>query len=197
MSIIRAFIAIPMPPRIRQRVVSIRERFNHCGATISWVHEENVHLTIRFLGNVPEEKIGPIQEGIRRAVAGTDPFRMEVEEIGVFPNIKYPRIIWMGVREPTQTLVTLENRISSEMEALGFPREEKVFSPHITLGRVRSLQGKNLFIQALHSPIQTLEGEEMTVEEVVLFKSELKRSGAMHTILASIPLGGKAELFSA
>ena len=191
MNIIRAFIAIPMPPRVRQRAVSIRERFSHCGAVISWVHEENVHLTIRFLGNVPEEKIESVQEGIRRAVAGTGPFRMEVEEIGVFPNIKYPRILWMGVREPTQTLIALENRISSEMEVLGFPREEKVFSPHITLGRIKSLQGKNRFIQALHSPLQTLEGEKMTVEEVVLFRSELKRSGAMHTVLASIPLEGR------
>lgn len=188
MQTLRAFIAIPIPPPIRQLAVSVRGRFQNCGASISWVQEENIHLTVRFLGNVLEEQIGSVQEGIRRAVANARPFRMEVEEIGVFPNIKYPRIIWLGVREPTHALIELENRVSEEMEILGFAREEKKFSPHLTLGRIKSLQGKNRFLQALHSPSQALEGEEMMVEKVVLFRSELKRTGAVHTELSSISL---------
>jgi len=188
MSLLRAFIAISLPPQVRELSVRVRDRFRECDAMISWVQPENVHLTIKFLGNISEEKITPVVKGIRKALGRARPFTMEINEVGVFPNLKYPRIIWMGIENPVHTLIDLENRISEGMEALGFPREEKKFTPHITLGRVRSLKGKNRLIEIIQSQ-RMLYCEAVDVRSVQLYKSELSRTGALHTVLASVGLG--------
>jgi 2'-5' RNA ligase len=190
MNLIRAFIAISLPPQARDLALQVQERFRECGASLSWVQTQNVHLTIKFLGNIPEEKIGPIGMAIEKAIGETRPFAVEINEMGVFPNIQFPRVIWMGVDEPTHTLINLENRISEEMEIIGFPREEKKFTPHITLGRVKSHKGKNKLIEIIHSQ-RMLYCDKILVADVKLYKSELKPSGAVHSVLASFGLKGR------
>ncbi|MBI5184852.1 MAG: RNA 2',3'-cyclic phosphodiesterase [Nitrospinae bacterium] len=187
MSIVRAFIAISLPPHVQELGVQVRERFRECEASISWVQPQNVHLTIKFLGNVEEEKIGPIGKALEKAIGGARAFSMNINEVGVFPNIKFPRVIWMGVDEPTRTLINLENRISAEMETLGFPKEEKKFTPHITLGRIKSHKGKNKLMEIIQSQ-RMLYCDEALVEDVKLYKSELKPTGAVHSVLASFSL---------
>lgn len=187
MSIIRAFIAISLPPRIRELVVEVQERFHECGKTLSWIKPENVHLTVRFLGNISEEKVPAIGEAIKKGIADTHPFRMEIDEIGVFPNLKYPRVIWLGVEEATHTLIDLENRISDEMETLGFEREERKFTPHITLGWVKTYKKKNKIIEIIQSQGK-IYGAEIAMESVELYRSDLKPTGAVHTVLSRFSL---------
>ncbi len=187
MKSIRAFIAINLPPPVKELASHIREQFRDCGRTIRWVDPKNVHLTIKFLGDIPKEKIESVGKAIEKAVENIQPFRMEIDGMGTFPNLRHPRVLWMGVKEPSETLVQMETRISSNLATLGFEREKKKFSPHITLGRVRSNEKKALISKLIQS-LELPACPEINVKSVELFKSELKPTGAVHSVLGRFDL---------
>ena len=186
---IRAFIAISLPSSVKELALQVRERFRDCGKTVRWIDPKNVHLTIRFLGDIPEEKIEPVGQAIEKAVEHFPPFQMKIDGIGAFPNLRHPRVIWMGVAEPTATLIHIEAKISENLAELGLSRDKKKFSPHITLGRVKSNEKKALLSKIIQS--QELPGcLEIHVKSVELFKSELKPTGAIHSVLGRFNLKG-------
>ncbi|HWR73191.1 MAG TPA: RNA 2',3'-cyclic phosphodiesterase [Nitrospirota bacterium] len=183
----RAFIAIEIPDGIKQEMAKAQEQLKRSGASAGWTRPEGIHLTLQFLGEVPESKAGEIQDALRQAVEGKAGFRLEIGGAGVFPDAKRPRVVWMGVSGDLDRLQTLQTAIEEAMTGIGFAREDRRFTPHLTLGRIREIRSRDAWQKALDG-IRDLRLGEFPVTGVSLMKSELRPSGAVYTEVARVEL---------
>jgi len=183
---IRTFIAIELSDEIRAEIARIEDILKEEDADIRWVRPENVHLTLKFLGNVEAERIAKVEEGVRIAVQECPPFELVLSGAGAFPNLRRPRVIWVGVREDGEILRRVYRNTQHELLRRRFPKEKKRFSPHLTVGRVRSPRG----IERVAEAFQRLEVAplEMTVEEIAVMRSDLYPTGPVYIPLAVVRL---------
>ncbi|PWH14051.1 MAG: RNA 2',3'-cyclic phosphodiesterase [Anaerolineae bacterium] len=190
MSLLRAFIAIDIPPEIRQAIshetAGLRQA---CGRAVRWVATENIHLTLKFLGEVSSANLELLRQSIHAECAQTAPFEISVAGLGCFPNPRHPRVLWVGLSAPSE-LTHLQRQIENAATRLGYTPEEKPFSPHLTIGRVREqitpteLQTlRKLLEQSTVSALGTF-----TVREVHIYKSELRPEGPQYSRLATAQL---------
>jgi len=151
-------------------------------ADVKWVNPQSIHLTLKFLGNIEEGTIENIAQGIQNGIRGFQPWSATVKNVGAFPSLRSPRVVWVGIEDQGAQLVGLQNQIEKEMSRLGFEKEKRKFSPHLTLGRVRSPKGKNELVKYLLDERERVFGE-INVDRVILFRSELKPTGAVYRVL--------------
>lgn len=182
----RTFIAVELPEEIKKKIGEIQAPLKRTNAFVSWVKPGNIHVTLKFLGEVPEERIEEVFEATEKAVEGAERFTMSLKGMGGFPNLKRPRVIWIGTGSGEEALSLLAKRIEEEMEKIGFPREKRGFSPHFTIGRVKS--PKNIEQLAARVESSDFQTEEIEVAEVVVMKSQLTPSGAIYTPQKTIRL---------
>jgi len=182
MSTIRSFIAIPLGAELISRIEKIQRELKTLPADVKWVNPKSIHFTLKFLGNVEEGNIEKIAQGIQNGMRGFKPWSAAVKNMGAFPSLKSPRVVWIGIEDQGGQLVRLQNQIEKEMANLGFEEEKRAFSPHLTLGRVRSPKGKDELVKYLLDEREQIFGE-IKVDRVILFKSELKPTGAVYTVL--------------
>ncbi len=190
--LIRAFIAIELPNHIQKELEIILSSLQKSGVrSVRWVRADAIHLTLKFLGESTPQELSRISDEIRAIAATTAPLHLEIQGIGAFPNPKRPRVIWVGVKSPP-ALFRLQRTLEDIAEQIGYPREEREFSPHLTLGRVKrdaSPSDLTLLGQTIaQKPLGTLGS--MRVNQLVLFRSDLKPEGAIYTPLAYFPLNG-------
>ena len=185
---IRTFIAIDIPGSIREKIAGFQAELKRHKADVKWVRPGGIHITLKFLGNVEEQKIDEIEQAVRNAVEGLNAFTLSVGGSGVFPNDRRPRVLWVGVKEGSSILVQLAERIENECAHLGFEKEKRKYSAHLTLGRVRSQKGIGSIIEVMKT--MGFEGESFKVSEILLMKSDLKPTGAVYTVLKRIKLEG-------
>jgi len=186
---IRSFIAIDVDDAIIARLATLQQELRGADAQVSWSRPEGMHLTLKFLGNVPEERIPAIGDALQGVAAGRKPFRISMEGTGGFPNLRRPRVLWAAVREGRETLISLAGAVDTALAGLGFPPEDRPFSPHLTLGRVKAPNGLECLTAAMQSHTGDSFGEA-TVREVILYRSELSPKGARYTPLQRAALGG-------
>jgi 2'-5' RNA ligase len=182
---VRAFIAIELDDAVRRAAAEVVRvlREGPGGDGVRWVRPENLHVTLRFLGDVEFSRLSSIARNLREAVAGLRCFSMQLGRVGFFPSARRPRVVVIDVapREPLERLAeAAERAVTLE----GLEPEKRRFRPHLTLGRTR---GRKL--PPVTAPV-TAGGESLVVDEIVLFRSELTRSGAIHTPLERVALGG-------
>jgi 2'-5' RNA ligase len=187
---IRTFVAVAISSAVRDGAMRLIERFRATGAEVKWVAPENMHITLKFLGDVDSREIHRVCEAVQGAVADAAPFEFEVRGAGAFPKPSRPRTVWLGVAQGREELIDLNKRVERPLEKLGFRREARRFQPHLTIGRVRR-GGPGV------AELGTLIGEKGDVElglttarELVVFSSQLDRSGPTYEALAHAPLGG-------
>jgi RNA 2',3'-cyclic 3'-phosphodiesterase len=174
---IRSFIAIELPEPVKRFLDAMSADLKKCGADVKWVKSSGIHLTLKFLGNVKTELIPVIDQRVRPLFAGQRPIHIHVSGLGAFPSLGRPRVIWAGLQVPGSTLSTLVRQLEQEMELLGFSAEKRAFSPHLTLGRVRSGRGVSDLIDVLRQRMDVV-GPTFEADHATLFKSVLKPSGA-------------------
>ncbi|MEM2874676.1 MAG: RNA 2',3'-cyclic phosphodiesterase [Candidatus Hadarchaeales archaeon] len=182
----RLFIAIEVSDDVRRELVRAQERLKATGADIKPVEPENIHLTLKFLGEVSEERIGDISAAIDRSASGRGIFPAGVRGIGVFPDLRHVRVIWAGVGTGSERIVEIQRSLDAELQALGFERERD-FVPHITLARVRSPRGK----ERLAAEVRSMSGMDFgstEVRSVVLKQSTLTPRGPIYTTVAETML---------
>ena len=195
MDAIRAFIAIELPDAILAEVGNIEARLKPQMPhdTIRWVKADSIHLTLKFLGQVPSDQLELITSSLRSAVAAYAPFTLEVIGAGCFPNIHRPRVVWVGIKESDHRLHILQRAVENAIAPLGYPTEIHDFTPHLTVGRlardVRQADQKKIGDVVQAAGVGSLGKWE--VKQVALIKSDLKPSGAEYSILAQAPLSGK------
>jgi 2'-5' RNA ligase len=189
---LRCFIAIELPEPIKEAVGELIEVLNKHHGDVKWVVYKNLHLTLKFLGKTSEDLIPKIDESLSHSVLSYKPFCIKIYDVGVFPNRKYPRVIWVGI-EDSEILKRLQRDIEDKMVLLGYQRENREFYPHLTVGRVRSQKGMANLIQE----IDNFKGKDfgsIDVHTIRLMQSELRPTGAQYFCLREIPLGrGKDE----
>lgn len=193
MDLIRTFIAINVPPSIQATVEKIQGRFKQIRSPIMWVKPSHLHLTLKFLGNVSEKQIEEIKGCLAIAGQGLNTFLLKATEIGVFPNINYPRVVWLGFSDPTGQLHKLEENIEHHLQKIGFQPEDRKFTPHLTIGRIKSLKGKTDIIRMIHNE-KKLPYDNIFVTEIKLMKSNLKPSGPEYSVLYSMELNKTEKL---
>jgi len=187
MSLIRMFIAIQIPSELKKAIGSLQDRFKSVVKGVSWVRTENIHVTLKFLGDTNEDRIQEIGGKIEQAVSGIRPFRIEVKGVGAFPNLRRPRVIWVGAESNPAVLESIVENLDNELKELRVKPEDRKFTAHLTLGRVKeALDGA-----ALAEKVQTLAqfvAGSFEVTAIELIKSELLPTGARYTTIRKVEL---------
>ena len=189
---IRAFIAVELPPAVREAVESVvRELRSGIGDGVRWVRPEGVHLTLKFLGDIDAGSVPAVSRAMAQCAASAAPFDLFLEGVGVFPNARRPRVIWIGLGGALEPLLALQHSIDRELEGLGFARERRPFTPHLTLGRVRDgvLASQVRGVSEAVAATTVERRAELSVREVSLMQSDLRPSGAVYTRLYAAELG--------
>jgi len=188
--LIRSFLAIELPKPILGKIEEVQGDLRSTHADVRWVSPEKIHLTLKFFGNIEESRIDLIFKSIEEPVRDALPFSVRVEGVGAFPSLKNPRVVWMGLDDGKERLVSLQKQLEDCLEKIGFEPEDRPFQPHLTLGRMKSTQGKEELVRGMEK-YREEEFGAFQVERVVLFKSELRPSGPIYTLLRVLRMGGR------
>ena len=189
---IRSFIAVEVPQSLRAKLEEVQRELKRADADVRWMRSESIHLTLKFLGSVSGEELEKLAGGIAPIISSWAPFGVRLHGLGCFPSSRNPRIVWVGMEQGSAEAVSLQKAVENRAAEVGFPPETRPFKPHLTLGRVRSSRGKGSLVQAVENH-RDVEIGSFRVNEVYLFKSELKPSGAVYTKLQTFPMGEKKE----
>jgi 2'-5' RNA ligase len=173
----RTFIAIDIPDALRSEMNKIIGELKKCGADVRWVKVSSIHLTMKFLGEIPEEVVEKIIKKIEADVPGFDALKIRLAELGGFPNLNRPRVIWLGAMGIGEGLKVLHKEIEKSLQSLGFAPENRDFKPHLTLGRVKSPRGLSNLTKMVRDRA-AIELGEFTADSYYLFQSILKPTGA-------------------
>jgi RNA 2',3'-cyclic 3'-phosphodiesterase len=183
---LRSFIAIELPERVRSAISELQQELKKCKADIRWVKPDNIHLTLKFLGDTDEKSLDSIVEATKAACSGYGRFDLETRGVGVFPDMRAPRILWVGISD-NDSLTGLQKSIEDGLAALGFTPEKRRFRPHLTLGRFISSSGKEGLYDKIEEHKDISPGL-IEVKSLFLIKSELTPYGAEYTKIAGIDL---------
>ena len=185
----RCFISISLPEETKKGILAIQAKLKTSAADVTWSRPGGMHLTLKFLGEIEENSLPRIETAMNRTVNAFDPFSLDVSGIGVFPDAKRPRVVWIGINEDGDNLVRLQRDIEKELEIAGFPKEDRRFTAHITLGRIRS--NKNISkLSGLIEEDKDIELGKFEALNIHLMKSELRPEGSVYTQLYSVSLKG-------
>lgn len=177
----RVFAAIFPPSEVREALLRAARDLPSRG-NVRWSRPENVHLTLKFLGEVPEAELDGVRDVLTEVCARYEPFVAETTGFGAFPATKKARVVWAGIGEGGERLQSLAEDLESSLEGVGFERENRAYRPHVTLGRARGRPAR------LELPEVAAQGLKFTVREVELVRSVLGKTGAEYATLAAYPL---------
>lgn len=183
----RAFIAIELPNEVADALKDLQRRLGQSGLKARWVRAENIHLTLKFLGDIASHKLEAISGAMKSVADRCAPFTLSAAGLGVFPRLKKARVLWAGLSEGVAELIELQQDLDTALSTCGFEREKKAFRGHLTLARFR----KRVDPGKLQSSLQELGGiriGQWTVTDLILFQSELRPSGAVYTRQVTHPL---------
>lgn len=186
---VRTFIAIDVGKKNRDRLVSLQESLIKDGARAKWVEADNLHITLLFLGEVDMIAIPDICNAVAEVTAQHAEFPMTIESIGCFPNPRRPRVLWAGVGEGADEIVSIHDGIEEPLLEMGcYRREERQYKPHLTLGRVKG-QRHDTDLSQILPKYSNWKASEITVHEIHVMSSELTPDGPVYTILSRAKLG--------
>ena len=182
----RTFIAIELSDKIKDILAQVQAHLKYSGADVKWVDKDNIHLTLKFLGEIDEkmcEKVKSILDDIAKTV---EPFEISLKDVGAFPNIDFPRVVWVGLDKGTKESIELADKINAELSTkIGFDKESRPFAAHLTVGRVRSGKNKAALREKVAScqfPVTSSEH----ISSVILFQSKLTPTGPIYTKLHEV-----------
>ena len=194
--VLRTFIAIELEEPLRVAIAGVQSKFKRQApaGSVKWVAPDGIHLTLKFLGNTPASRVAEVAAALAQATEGIPPFEFSVEGRGCFPNFRRPRVVWVAVHARGPWLARLQAAVERHVSPLGWPAEDRDFSPHLTLGRIA--RSATPAVEALvgqmveKSVVEQIGSQRVTA--VSLIKSDLRPTGAVYTPLASVPLEGDA-----
>lgn len=191
---LRAFIAIELPAEARELMAGVQSTLRRSPAAswVRWVEPEGIHLTLKFLGNIDADQVDAVAAAVEASSAGLASFSLAMGELGMFPRPTAPRVVWMGVSGHLDRLGQLQMTIERGLGSLGFTSESRLFTPHLTLGRVREGAPSDVLrtLGQLVTRIRPPGSVTIPVSQVTLFRSRLTPGGAIYTPLAKVALRG-------
>ena len=190
---IRSFIAIDFPEETRKALEDIQKELKQCGAGVRWVKPSSIHLTLKFLGNIHPTQVEDIALAVPQEVRDEPPITLRAAGLGAFPSRRKPRVIWIGMEGEVQRLTRIQARVENALEPLGFVREKRPFRPHLTIGRVKDRRKLQALIDAM-AELKIPEFDSFDVTEIILYKSDLRPTGAIYTKLHRMSLAASASV---
>jgi 2'-5' RNA ligase len=185
--VVRSFVALGIGQHVRRNLAQAQQQLAAAEARVRWVPAGNVHITLKFLGDIAEERVAAVADALGRAADGIRPFVLHFRGLGAFPNLRRPRVVWAGVTDGAEQAAQLACAVERELEPLGFEPEKRPFAAHITLGRVKSFVGISALTALIAEQGETEFGT-VHVDEMALMRSELRPSGAIYSVLCDVPL---------
>ena len=188
---IRSFIAIELPDEVKLEIANLQAQLKSgLSFGFKWVDPNSIHLTLKFLGNVAQDKIEEVTEALKAAAEGITPFRLKIKDLGVFPNPRRIQVVWVGMSGEIDKLVKLQKQVDLNLTSLGFTPESRPFVPHLTLARVRAqlmpAEGQKFNELLLGTRFEA--SGEIAVDAISLMRSQLTPQGAIYTRISSVPL---------
>ncbi|MDO4570160.1 MAG: RNA 2',3'-cyclic phosphodiesterase [Planctomycetia bacterium] len=188
---IRTFVGLEVCDKSRAQAAALAQKLAaNCGG-VKWEPEHKYHLTLKFLDEIPNEEVHDICSLVQSAVRDFPSFVFNLQGAGAFPSVEHPRNVWLQVREGRENVCELAQKIDLAMQNIGFPRELRPFSPHVTLGRVRSRNAETENLSQLLKQYDAFDAGKTLATRVVVWASHMARSGTSYTILATAPLARK------
>ena len=188
---LRTFVAIEIGSANRARAEELIETFHAAGADVKWVGPENLHLTLKFLGEVQSRETHRVCEAVQRGVAKVEPFEFEFHGAGAFPNAGRPRTLWIGAGTGEEEMIALHDHVDAALGKLGFRKEHRRFHPHLTIGRVRRGGPGVAELGQLVEQHADFSAGRISVRQAVVFSSQLTGSGPIYEALGRAKLGAK------
>ena len=189
--LLRLFVAVELPEQVREALVALQADLRRRGlGSLRWVRPEGIHLTLKFLGETPSDRLPAIRQALAESVKGVPAHRLWLGSLGTFGNRRGPQVLWVDLEGDLEPLRLLQRQVEQALEMAGFPRERREFAPHLTLARVRPESARALarrIAEALQA-VRAAQGE-MEVREVSLMQSTLQAGGAVYQQLAAFSLG--------
>jgi 2'-5' RNA ligase len=183
---IRCFVAVDLASEVVATVAAVTAELRRAGGDVRWVGEENLHVTLKFLGELSPDRLGAVRAAVGAAARATAPFAVAAAGLGAFPTPERARVAWVGLEGPA--LGRLAGRVDEALAGAGFPREERAFVPHVTIGRVRSPRGWSRVLAAMRPHWGAAFGVSR-ITEVLLYRSDLGPAGARYVPLERLALG--------
>jgi len=182
MPTIRAFIAVEIDAQIKQKISNLISVLKKSGADAKWADENQMHLTLKFLGNINKDKIEEISGAMSSVSSNSKSFAVSFSEIGAFPDTSRPRVIWLGVDKGAEDLKILNDRTETSLKKIGFAKEGRKFEPHLTLARIRSPKNISNLIKLIGETNCDIK-DETRIDKLTLFQSILNSKGAIYEVL--------------
>jgi len=191
----RTFIAIELDKEIKDKISSMQDMLKQTNADVKWVKPENIHLTLKFLGEIDEKKAEKIKNILAELTKDKQIFEIMINELGAFPKLEFPRVIWIGIKQGAERALNIASELADKLVSIGFAKEKRKFSAHITIGRVRSNKNRPELIEAVtkfnagkskeFTPLEKdfLTGFTQSVKGLTLFKSTLTSKGPVYDAL--------------
>ena len=185
----RTFIALPLNDDVQRKLVRAREKLSSVGARVRWVAGENLHLTLKFLGDVEDSDLNEVCRLARESAAAVGPFDFRVAGLSAVPASGQLRMVWAQIDESTGRLAELHGLIEDAYLAMGSPKENRRFHPHLTLGRVKGGRGAGELRAAIER-FAAADFGQVAAAELIVMSSQLTAAGPVYTPLATTPIGG-------
>jgi len=184
----RTFIAIELPQEIKDKLSELQALLKKADADVKWVEPANIHLTLKFLGEIDEAKSVKVAGAIEDITRGLKQFQISLSSCGAFPKMEFPRVIWVAIAKGNREIATLAGDLEERIEKLGIPKEDRPFSSHITIARVRSPRNTDKLAKALKEAEDYFGGKniEFDVTKITLFKSTLGPGGPVYEVLREV-----------
>jgi len=187
---IRSFLAFELPPEIKSAVAQVSDSLRKSALDVRWVKVENIHLTIVFMGNTNTDHIHAIGHDIKKICSQYGSFDISIKGMGCFPNSRRPRVLWVGLDGDLERMAQFRDDLQDQLKPFGIKVEKRKFKPHLTLGRFRSSRKTDSRLDEALTSHGVLNSPFFPLNELILFKSDLKPSGAVYTKLEAWPLLG-------
>ncbi len=182
----RTFIAVDLPQEIKQKIDAVSSSLRNYGGRVSWVRAANLHLTMKFLGEIDDGLLPDLKRALQQQISQIPRFQFSLKDLGAFPNFHKPRVIWIGIDSGVEELTDLAIKVDEATHSLGFEKENRPFSAHLTIARVKDPRTVTDLIAEVQNTL--FESEPIHAEEVIIMKSQLTPRGAIYTPLERIKL---------
>ncbi|HDI78196.1 MAG TPA: RNA 2',3'-cyclic phosphodiesterase [Desulfobacteraceae bacterium] len=182
---IRSFLAFELPEFVKEELSGLIRSFNRGISKVRWVKRENMHLTVLFLGNISEETIPAMAQDISDICKRFSPFIVRMEGVGCFPNLRNPKVIWVGIDGEIERMAKFHESLIMNLSKYGIKQENRTYRPHLTLGRVKGNSNIKDRMVGMISKGRDITDKEFILQELVLFKSDLRPRGPLYTKLNS------------
>jgi 2'-5' RNA ligase len=184
---LRAFVAIQLTDDVIAHAKALQDALKQHGLKLKWVKPQNLHLTLKFLGDIPQTDAAAIGAALKTAVGDEGPLALTLQGMGVFPGIRQPRVLWAGFGGAVDRLKRLQSRIEDQLEPMGYRREKRGFNAHLTLARIKGAIAPDRLLRAIEA-VGCFQPQPFEVRSVMLYKSDLRPTGAVYTVLEEVPL---------